>query len=160
MRPKTRTIAGGLVIAGAVLGTFMSGLFPGFGSGNGIGAQVGETDASSASPETSSNEPPKETVPVEQPASRPVESAPPVILEVRIDNHDYLVPDGNGGFRQTELDEIVRLARTTTGNDDGIRVRIVRTRSARFAAWSALYDSLEEAGLSRDSIRMPKELIE
>jgi hypothetical protein len=162
MRLKTRTIAGGLVIAGAVLGTFMSGLMPGFGSGSGVLVQVSSIDESAASSENPANNQQQKPASVEQPdASEAVTALPPSVLEVRVDNHDYLVPDGGpAGFRKIDLEDIVKLAQATTGNDDGIRVRIVRTRSARLAAWSALHDSLEKSGLPRDAIRMPKELIE
>lgn len=148
------------MLVGAVLGTFMSGLLPGLGSGNGIGAQIAGTD-DSAEPVESLNEVPPDASKSQADASgESIEITPPAVLEVRIDNHEYLISDGNGDFQPTTLDDVIKRARSTTGNDDGIRVRILRTRSARFAAWSALYDSLEEAGLLRDSIRMPKELID
>ena len=162
MRLKTRTIAGGLVVAGVVLGSFMSGLLPGMGSGSGTAVQVSAVSETVPTPDIAPDAPLQDPEPVEPPEAASVSpTQPAAVLEVRIDDHSYLVPEnGSTGFRQAELDDIVRLAQATTGNDDGIRVRIVRTRSARFAAWSALYDSLEKSGLSRDSIRMPKELIE
>lgn len=156
---KKRTIAGGLIIIGAVLGTFMSGLLPGFGSGSGTGTLV-----SGSSPalfqEPASNEPATSRVASAQPAAIADPVTPVVVLEVRIENHNYLVPDHSAaGYRQVNLDELVKLAQSTTGNDDGIRVRIVRTKSARLVSWSTLYDALEKSGLPRDSIRMPKELV-
>ncbi|MDA0281976.1 MAG: hypothetical protein O3B86_01360 [Planctomycetota bacterium] len=146
---KKRTIAGGLIIIGAVLGTFMSGLLPGFGSGSPALFQ-----------EPASNEPATSRVASSQPAAIADLVTPVVVLEVRIENHNYLVPDHSAaGYRQVNLDELVKLAQSTTGNDDGIRVRIVRTKSARLVSWSTLYDALEKSGLPRDSIRMPKELV-
>lgn len=158
---KKRTIAGGLLLVGAVLGTFMSGLLPGFGSGSGIRAQGAGEDSARANRETPderSQEPASEEVP----AVVDVKSPPPVVLEIRIDNHEYIVPDDGTatGVRIVGLDEVVELAQATTGNDDGIRVRILRTGSARLTAWTTLHDSLVKAGLSLDSIRMPKDLVE
>ena len=167
MRLKTRTIAGGLVVAGLVAGTFLSGLMPGFGVGGGNGTQVSSSTGDSASPvETTPAE--RTDAAVETPVSqKPVEpdsiasSEPPAVLEIRIDGHEYLVPSGaDAAFRKAELAEILELAKTTTGNDDGIRVRIVRHKSARVVAWSTLYEELERSGFKRDSIRMPKELID
>lgn len=157
MRPKTRTIAGGLIVIGAVLGTMMSGLLPGFGSGTGIAVQTSGTPSSSPT-----SIPQDEPEPDVQPEPSKVKTAPPPeVLEVRVDDREYLIPDQNAdGFRRAELSEVIELAQSTTGNDDGIRVRIVRSRSARVVAWSTLYESLEESGLERDAIRMPKELID
>jgi hypothetical protein len=157
---KKRTIAGGLLLVGAVLGTFMSGLIPGFGSGSGIRAQSAG-DATRAS-QNVPDEKPLENAPAEVQAVAEVKVAPPVVLEIRIDNHDYIVSDDDTatGVRKVDLDEVVKLAQATIGNDDGIRVRILRTGSARLTAWTTLHDSLVKAGLSLDSIRMPKDLIE
>jgi formylglycine-generating enzyme required for sulfatase activity len=83
-----------------------------------------------------------------------------VVLEIKINNQDYIVPDDDpNSFRTVDLDEAVKLAQLTTGNDDGIRVRILRTGSARLTAWTTLHESLVNSGLSLDSIRMPKNII-
>jgi len=156
---KKRTIAGGLLVVGAMLGTFMSGLLPGFGSGSGVGAEGPGNDSTDAISRDALTEP----APVENPAVAKVETAPrPTVLEIRVDNHDYFVADNSSetGVRQVDVDEAVKLAQATTGNDDGIRVRIVRSRSARLTAWTTLHDSLIKAELSMDSIRMPKDLVE
>lgn len=164
MRLKTRTIAGGLVVVGIVAGSFLSGLVPGFGSGSGSGLQTslstdnGEQPAEPPSPAPVDQPESPEQEPVEQ----PVEKAPmPEVLVVRVDGHEYLIPaDNKGGVRKAELAEVVKLAQDTPGNEDGIRVRILRHSSARLVAWSTLYDSLEQAGLKRDAITMPRELID
>ncbi|MFT4559172.1 MAG: hypothetical protein ACI8P0_000947 [Planctomycetaceae bacterium] len=159
MPVKKRTVVGGLLVVGAVLGTFMSGLLPGFGSGSGVGAQGPVND----SPNAVSRDALTEPAPVENPVVAKVETAPrPAVLEIRVDNHDYFVADNSSetGVRQVDLDEAVELAQAATGNDDGIRVRIVRSRSARLTAWTTLHDSLIKAELSMDSIRMPKDLVE
>jgi hypothetical protein len=158
---KKRTIAGGLLIVGAVLGAFMSGLLPGFGSGSGIRVQ-GTGDDSTRASQSATDETPREPAQVEVPVVVDVKSSPPIVLEIRIDNHDYIVPDDDTatGVRTVDLDEAVELAQLTTGNDDGIRVRILRSGSARLTAWTTLHDALVKSGLSLDSIRMPKELVE
>lgn len=159
MPVKKRTIAGGLLIIGAVFGAFMSGLLPGFGSGSGIGVQSAGSDSTSVLPIDVRQEP----APVDDPVVAKVEtSAQSTVLEIRIDNHDYFVRDDSSatGVRGVNLDEAVKLAQATTGNDDGIRVRILRSQSARLSAWTTLFDSLMRAELSQDSIQMPKELVE
>jgi len=159
MPVKKRTVVGGLLVVGAVLGTFMSGLLPGFGSGSGVGAQSPGNDSTSIVPNGANSEP----AAVDEPVVARIEtSAPSAVLEIRIDNHDYFVADNSSvtGVRNVDLDEAVKLAQATTGNDDGIRVRIVRSRSARLTAWTTLHDSLVRADLSLDSIRMPKDLVE
>lgn len=159
MPVKKRTVVGGLLVVGAVLGTFMSGLLPGFGAGSGVGAQSPSGNSAQTAP--SGVQP--ESAPVEEPVVAKVETSARVpVLEIQIDNHDYFVADNDSktGVRKVDLDEAVRLAQETTGNDDGIRVRIVRSRSARLTAWTTLHDSLVKADLSLDSIRMPKDLVE
>ena len=64
---KKRTIAGGLLLAGAVLGAFMSGLLPGFGSGNGIRVQGAGDDSTRAS-QSATDETPREPAQAEVPA--------------------------------------------------------------------------------------------
>ena len=156
---KKRTIVGGLLVVGAVLGTFMSGLLPGFGSGSGVGAQSSGGNSAQIAPVGVQ----PETAPIEEPIVAKIETSARVpVLEIQIDNHDYFVTDNDSktGVRKVDLDEAVKLAQETTGNDDGIRVRIVRSRSARLTAWTTLHDSLVKADLSLDSIRMPKDLVE
>lgn len=159
MPVKKRTIAGGLIIVGAVLGTFMSGLLPGFGSGSGVGAQIPSNDTVI----NISDSVPQEPASISEPSVADAEgTTPPDVLEIRIENRDYFVPDGASptGVRKVDLDDVVKLAEATTGNNDGIRVRILRSSSARLTAWITLHDSLQKAGLSQDSIRMPKDLVE
>lgn len=159
MPVKKRTVVGGLLVVGAVLGTFMSGLLPGFGSGSGVGAQSPGGNAAQTAPDSAQPEP----APVEEPVVAKIEtSAHAPVLEIRIDNHDYFVADNSTetGVRKIDLDEAVKLAQATTGNDDGIRVRILRSRSARLSAWMTLHDSLVDAKLALDSITMPKELVD
>ncbi len=159
MPVKKRTVVGGLLVVGAVFGTFMSGLLPGFGSGSGVGAQSPANDSAV----TGRDDAPPDQAPVQKPVvAKDETSAPAPVLEIRIDNHDYFVTDNDSetGVRKIDLDEAVKLAQVTTGNDDGIRVRIVRSRSARLTAWTTLHDSLVKANLSLDSIRMPKDLVE
>ena len=159
MPVRKRTVVGGLLVVGAVLGTFMSGLLPGFGSGSGVGAQSPDGDTAQTAPDSVQPEP----APADEPVVAKIEtSAHAPVLEIRIDNYDYFVADNSSktGVRKVDLDEAVKLAQVTTGNDDGIRVRIVRSRSARLTAWTTLHDSLVKADLSLDSIRMPKDLVE
>ena len=68
----------------------------------------------------------------------------------------------NGEYRGTTpitLDELVALSVKTTGNDDGIRVRIARRDTARAGVQQELMDRLSEAGLTGDSVLLIKKYV-
>lgn len=164
---KKRKVALGLVVAGAVLGVFLSGRFPGFpgsattarslekaGSKPEAGAVAKAPNAQAASAATA-----PEAAPA--PTPKKPSAPPPKKLLVRVDEYNYQVTDAAEiAWREANLRDILLLAKRTTGDEDGLRVRILRRRSARYTAWARLYAELESAGLPSDSISMPKELVD
>lgn len=161
-----RKVAGGLVILGIVIATFFKGLFPGFGSGSGDGEDSGPTLVAS----TDSSQPPATTPLAEEQPAQPEdtpeadEPAPETkaaleTLDVLIDGHDYLVSVRGKGYTVVPLPAIMNVAKETSGNEDGIRVRILRKNSARVVAWSRLFEELEEVGIANDKVLMPKDLV-
>lgn len=79
-------------------------------------------------------------------------------LEVFVKGSRYQILQGNE-MLYIKPDSILALAKRTTGNEEGVRVRITRYRSAKYVAYSQLYEDLQKAGLKPDEIRMPKELV-
>lgn len=186
---KKRKIAVGLVAAGAVLGMFLSGRFPGFpGSASSVqslektgqktaksgGAGTSETATSGNAAltkqgnSTTANQTTTATTAAQsgsasattKKTAKPA-GPPPEKLVVRVDDYNYQLADASGSaFRDATLRDILSLAKRTTGDDDGLRVRILRRKSARYTAWARLYAELESAGLPSDSISMPKDLVD
>jgi hypothetical protein len=156
-----RKMAGGLLLAGLVLGGMMmwllrgllpggSGLLPGEkGEGNGNGPP-----AAAAAPENGQPEIP-EKLPV---------TPSPLVVQVLIDDRQYLVrtnpvEDAEAKYAPKSLEEIVALVATTKGDGDGVRVRVSRKGSARTTAENALRDRLREAGIGEEAQRWQEDLV-
>lgn len=172
---KKRTMIGGLVVAGIVLGTLISGKIPGFGSGTGIANEAPGTAPkaveTSEKPKDDSAIPKDEPVPapvatVEKPAQKkpdePKETPEPLdFIDIMVDTSNYSVSRGGvGNYRDLTLSQILTLAKMTTGNDDGLRVRILRKKTAKYLSYATLRSELVAAGVEADSIRMPHDLVD
>ncbi len=84
------------------------------------------------------------------------------VLTVLIDERSYRVQvPANPAplYRDSSLEQIHALASTTTGDSNGIRVRILRRETARQSAETALQQTLEQAGITADAILMPSEIV-
>ena len=173
MIPRKRTILGGTLAVGLVAGIFLSGKLPHLGNGIGLGTggdgllgkpsveevsvNVGDEAKSSAAhddDEADNGKPPK--------PKRTDATPRDDVLTILVEDRHYAVwrktRKGNGYF-PVEVSEIVDLARSSQPNNDGIRVRILRTRSARVTAWQPLQAELVKAGIRTDEITVPKELV-
>ena len=81
------------------------------------------------------------------------------VLEVVVKGESYsirTVVDGTKKLEPADLRRIVKLAKETDGNDDGIRVVILRDPSALFLTWKTLEDELTKAGLLSDAIELSR----
>lgn len=147
--------------AGAVgliaLGIWLGQYFPGFGLGKGLGFGTGTTESTGPSKEDGSNPRPASSSPSATVASHQTTSLPaveaPERLRVIIDADHYILASGETGTEGKTLDatEIAQRAKATTGDDQGIRIRIERTKRATAGAKQALFEALDAAGITRDS---------
>jgi hypothetical protein len=140
----------GLVALGIWLGQY----FPGFGLGKGLGFGTGSDNTGSSQTETTavrpkSGEPSASVVSLEMPSP----GMPPARLRVIIDGDRYILAKADTGTEGESLDptEIAQRAKSTTGDDQGIRIRIERTKRATTGARQSLLESLDAAGITRDS---------
>lgn len=152
--PRKRTVVGGVLAVGIVIGAWLSGLLPGIGLG------TGDKKDEVASVSTSNHVLPPvavdETIKAVSTESLLVD---PEVLEVVVREESYLIRVvANGTDRRVpaDLQRILDLAQATTGNRDGIRVVILREPSARFLTWKALQEQLAAAGLDADSIELAR----
>ncbi len=82
-------------------------------------------------------------------------------LDVFVRGSHYQIKDLKGTeMLYIKMDSILSLASRTTGNDEGVRVRILRYRSAKYVPYSQLCEELEKAGFKQDEIRIPHELLD
>lgn len=166
---KKKATYGVVGVTAVVLTAMFTGLIPGFGTGSGSGdgtntvqADTGEQPANpteettSDSAETPDNPPPAETKPTpEEPAAPPQE-----LIQVVVENDRYGLQIADGRFKVASMQEVIEAAQSATGNEDGIRVRILRKPSAKVVAWSTLSNELEKAGIAKNSILIPKKLVD
>lgn len=165
-RPKKMMYAGGgVLILGIILGQYF-GLTPGINSGSGDGEDQAESEPA-VNPESIMASSESEIVPVLiQPESSPQKSLaelPLQVLDILIDDRSYLVKADSQSreqYRPAEMKEIRKLVGQATGDEDGIRVRVYRTGSARVVPEAVLKDELKKAGLEPQQIDWKVHLVD
>ena len=154
--PRKRTIVGALLAVGIAIGVWLSGMLPNLGLGSGDG------DESKAS--VVSTRPISSPVPVPVDERRKTVSSPsvptdPDVLEVVVNDEIYSIRTVVGETETLEpadLQQIVELAKQAAGNNEGVRVVILRDPSALFLTWKTLEKELAQAGLRSDSIELSR----
>lgn len=169
LMPRKRTILGGVLAVGIVAGIWFGDKLPKLGSGFGLGSGgdslVGKPDLSdvSVNAEQSDTKSDKEAVTKFRKATASGTLPPDDVLTVLVEEHHYAVwkktRRGNGYF-PTELPAIVDLALKLPNNSEGLRVRVVYTKAARYPAWHTLQQKLVDAGVPADSIVLTDELVD
>ena len=168
--PRKRTVLGGTLAVGLVAGIWLSGKLPQMGSGFGLGSGgdgvLGQSDTSNLAVQANDGgaKPDSASASVEHGMKPKRTDAEPLddVLTILVDGRQYSVwrktRNGNGYFL-AELDELIPLALATERNDEGLRVRILRSESARVTAWQKLQSELVQAGVPADSIVLTKDLV-
>ena len=182
LMPRKRTILGGVLAVGIAAGIYFGDKLPHLGSGFGFGSggdgllgkpdvgkvAVDSTDSSTtrerAESDSSSDQShdadrsPKIRKPI-----APNQIPPDDVLTVLVEEHHYAVwkktRRGNGYF-PTELPAIVKMALKVPANSEGLRVRVVYTKAARYPAWHTLQRELVAAGVPTESIILTDEMVE
>ncbi len=153
---RKRTLVGGLVLIG--ISGYLASLFFDFGGGAGLmpGANVSGNQTISIV-DDSDNQREKE------PQDSKLATDPhPKVLTICIDDRSYAIRQETGGkptYRPIVLADLIETVKKTPGNDEGIRVRIVRRKTARVTAWQNLQDELIKVGLPKESVDWQKELV-
>lgn len=165
-RPKRLIYAGGgILILGIILGQFF-GLTPGINtdSGSGEGEEQTETAEDPQAILASSE---SDIVPIliqPEPNQHKSQSESPLkVLDILIEDRSYLIKSADQPqkqYRPAEIAEIIRLAKQTTGDEDGIHIRVYRKGSARVTPESQLKDELKKAGLSTQKIDWKTHLVD
>ena len=167
MKKRTATVGGGLIALGILVGMFLN-LFRGPGGGgdgsNMLVQSSGEESLSIEEPESETAADESTDVPVHNASqqnnidSQPAAvAAAPQVVDVVVDDRQYHIrktgEDGREQLVPIALQELVETVRRASGNEDGIRVRIVRRDSSRAAAEKLLHESLLDAGVAETAMQ-------
>jgi len=90
-----------------------------------------------------------------------ISDARPIVekLDILIDGRKFLITSGKTKvYREIKLVELIEKAKTTIGDEDGVRVEIVRRENARASAEESLRSGLLAAGLKPLEIDIQGEL--
>ncbi len=164
--PRKRTILGGTLAMGLIAGIWLSDKLPNMGSGFGLGSGgdgiLGKPDVSNVSVQAGDGSISSETPGLINDHHSKAEPLDDVLTILVVDRH-YAVwrktRKGNGYF-PAELEELVQLALAAMPSDDGLRVRILRSTTARVTAWQKLQSELVQSGVPAEQIVVPRELVE
>jgi len=159
---KRAPVLGGIAILAVVLTTFFTGIIPGFGTGSGQGdgttpavqAETGEETAQPANLESPASEETAKPVP-----PKPV-ATPADVVQIVVEGDEFRLKHSDGIYRVAPISRIVKDALSANGNEDGIKVRILRKKNAKYVAWSTLENELEKSGIKASEILIPKGLVE
>lgn len=168
--PRKRTILGGTLATGLLVGLWLSDKLPHLGSGFGLGSggdglvgkpgtgDVAVQAGNGLSKSHSTNEADEREPKPKRTDNEPLDD----VLTILVEDRHYAVwrktRKGNGYF-PAELDELVQLALNAKPNDEGLRVRIRRSESARVTTWQKLQSELVQAGVPAEAILLTKDLV-
>ncbi len=178
LMPRKRTIFGGVLAVGIAAGIYFGDKLPHLGSGFGLGSGgdglIGKPDVSNVAVkasdstkshddgETEESQDEQRPARVRQPTA-PDHIPPDDVLTVLVEEHHYSVwkktRRGNGYF-PTQLPALIEMALKTPTNSEGLRVRVVYTKAARYPAWHALQQKLVAAGVPAETIVLTDELVD
>ena len=147
---KRLAVGGGAIL---VLGVLF-GMFGPFGFGSGSGEADGDGVVATTDPSASAT--------VTSPEKRSTDG-PADNITIVIDGHDFLQVVNVGGKavqRAITLEDILKQVQTVPGDQDGIKIRVLRKDSARASAENALLTALNEGGVSNESVYMPDSRLE
>lgn len=173
---KKRNIAGGIVV-GVVLFSIFGGLgmLPGLGTGSSDGTNNATDGSKTQVSAADSKGNPADTTPASastdkikasakkdetQKPDKPEAVPETKIVELLVHETGIGIGYNDGKYRGGTMEEAIELAKKATGNEDGIKVRIMRDRLGRLALWSRLEEELHRVGIKSDEIVTPRELLD
>lgn len=151
MMKQMKYVIGGALILGIAAGVWLGDLFKGVGAGNGVG--IGQSGWSG--PGTNESAPAVDLGVSAETAA----GAAPVTLRVVIKDRSYYLRSGDSET-PIDLEALVAMVQSATGDDDGIKLRIYKTETARVSAEMQLRDLLKNADVGESSIFTSQEIAE
>jgi hypothetical protein len=133
---RFRSVATVALVIGIAAGVWLGDFWKGFGRGKGLGLGPG-------APATS----PKGDQPASDTATAtklPIVKSPGNVVHVVIRDRSYFVI-GEDEEKPATLEQVIEAVRNTSGDEDGVRLRVHRAGSSRPSAELALQDALQDA---------------
>ena len=160
---KTRNLFAGAVVGALALGIWLGSFWkgPGFG-GAGTGFGTGpEPNEHPASTSDSTQVRAMATDPPARPTD-PLDEGPTDMMTVVIYGDEYrlVIGDSPQAGKLLTLSEIATRAKKMTGTPEGIRVRILKGKSAQEGARADLLNTLTENGVKREEIQERAEFVD
>lgn len=152
MLPKMRYVIGGALVLGIAAGVWLSDFFKGVGTGNGVG--IGQSGLSGVQTSAAPVAGPDLGLSTDSSGTGTIDT-----VQVVIRDRSYYVRL-NGEESPIDLDALLAMINTTTGNDEGIRVAIYRAGSARATTMLQLTEALNSAGIADAAIYTSPEMVE
>jgi hypothetical protein len=137
---KMRYVVGGALALGIAAGVWLSDWFKGIGVGGGSGVGIGQSGWQGM-PSGEESEVADLGVSYQTPLP-----AGPVTLRVVIKDRSYFLRDGETDT-PIELAALVDAVKQHPADEDGIRLRLYRTNTARVTAELQLREALQAAGI-------------
>lgn len=161
---KKRNLVAGVVVGALALGVWLGsfwkgpglgGLGTGFGTGPDNGTATEHETGSTKVLSTSSNRPDPAT-------TDSLDEGPTDMLTVVIYGNEYrqLIGEHPQSGKLLTLEQIAARSRKMTGTPEGIRVRILKGKSAQEGARADLLKTLEESGVKREEIQERADFVE
>jgi hypothetical protein len=145
-----RWVLGGVAALAFLVGSYLGGILPS------IGPWAGFSSGSDDSNSRRSSDRPRSTTESESESDiAGVVGESNRVLLVHVDGRNYSIGDHQQDktvLRDASLDQIVELAKQRSGSEDGIRVRVTRSKSSKATAEIALRDGLIKSGLKAEEI--------
>lgn len=146
---STRNILGAVLVAGIAAGIYLSDFLKGPGLG---GGGANQPQKNSESPKVQQTQSESDTD--QKPAAAPDKSSPVAstdVVKILIDNRSFLLRTSEGDS-PAELNDVISQVKSTSGDADGIRVRVYRKATSRASTEIALRDALMAAGVTEEQI--------
>ncbi|HWL08225.1 MAG TPA: hypothetical protein VNQ76_07470 [Planctomicrobium sp.] len=166
---KSRNLFGGAIVGALLVGIWFGSFFkgPGLGgngaTGDGMTAESlsSSRDEARSITETGNSSPRASTGRSQGEATGPEFGLPTQLITIVVYGNQYrqILGDDPTQGRPVSLQEIQRLSEETVGTTDGIRVRILKERSAQEGARSDLLAALAAVGIKREAIQERAEFL-
>lgn len=162
-------LAGGFVVGVAALAFYIGTQFKGLGLGGSGSGDGGPVSGESSQPSISKGDDTPQAEPSDLAGDEavlasthtpPAKTAPLVAIVISGDKYLLSATGEEATATPAKLTDVARAALSTTGDGQGIRVRIFRKKDATAGAKLDLFSKLNDAGIPSEAIQDMKEFLD
>lgn len=149
-------IAGGAILGLLILGAYLGQLFNFNGPGSG-----GDSNSEKETPADVQVKAPVDTDSTTGAGDKSEgQTGKSEVIEVIIDEKDYLLKQGEKPFKKISIDQLISLTKQAPGNSDGLRLRIYRKPTSKTSAEVKLQQAIDEAKIPELAVYHVQKLFE